>query len=490
MGPGDPFRALAGDAIPLDSRVTGGAGLVDRSFLTGESRPWAVGPGDLVAGGSLVREGELLLETDRIAQESLLGQIVATVEEAMGRKNDYELLAERVSRLFVPAVLFLAAATGVVMWLRHVPADVALLRSLTVLLISCPCALGLAIPLAKVAVIDLARQKGILVRDPGALERLKEVDTIVFDKTGTLSEGDFSLQKVESPELDESDLFARLAAVEGQAHHFLAGEIVREAKKRGIVIGNCDAFESVTGLGVKGRVHGVDTCIGSREFMERNYLKMVPSFREDAGALGEEGKTVVFFGWVGRVRGFLAFGDPIRPGARELIDALRGRSLELWLVSGDDESTTRAVARSLGIEHVLARALPDDKVKLVHDLRNQGRTVAMIGDGFNDAGALAESDVGGAFGTGVDLIREASGLTFLSPEPRRLLDAVTLSYLAARTIRQNLFFAFLYNLVAVPIAAFGLLNPLLAVVAMFASSLTVTANTLRIARKGAVSRPA
>jgi heavy metal translocating P-type ATPase len=488
MRPGDLFRALGGDAIPLDSRVVGGVGLIDQSFLTGESRPRVLSPGDLVAGGSMVREGQLLLETTRIGRESLVGQIVATVEDAIGRKNNHELLAERASRLFVPAVLCLAAATGLVTWLRHVPADAVLLRSLSVLLISCPCALGLAIPLAKVAVIDLARRQGILVRDPGALERLKEVDTIVFDKTGTLTEGNFSLQKVVSAELEESDLFARLAAIEAQAQHFLAREIVREAQKRAVGIDKAEAFESFIGLGVKGRVRGVEVCIGSRPFMEQNRLKMGRDFDDEARVLGEDGKTVVFFGWVGHVRGFLAFGDPLRPGARELADALRNRGVDVWLVSGDSDATTRAVARRLGIGRVLARALPEDKVELIKDLRDQGLSVAMIGDGFNDAGALAESDVGGAFGAGVDLIREASDLTFLSPEPGRLLDAMALSFLAARTIRQNLFFASLYNLIAIPVAASGLLNPLMAVIAMFASSLTVTANTLRIFRRDAVPR--
>jgi heavy metal translocating P-type ATPase len=488
MRPGDLFRAFTGDAIPLDSRVIGGVGLIDQSFLTGESRPRVLSPGDPVAGGSMVREGRLLLETERTAAESLVGQIVATVEDAIGRKNNYELLAERMSRLLVPAVLCLAAATGLVTWLRHVPADEVLLRSLTVLLISCPCALGLAIPLAKVAVIDLARRQGILVRDPDALERLKDVDTIVFDKTGTLTEGNFSLQKVVSAESDEADLFARLAAVEAQAQHFLTREIVREAQKRAVGIDKAEGFESFVGLGVKGGVRGVEVYIGSRPFMEQNRLEIGRDFGDEALTLGEDGKTVVFFGWVGRARGFLAFGDPIRPGARELVHELRDRGVDVWLVSGDSDATTRAVAKSLGIGRVSARALPGDKVKLIKTLQDQGHSVAMIGDGFNDAGALAESDVGGAFGAGVNLIRKASDLTFLSPEPGRLLDARALSFLAANTIRQNLFFAFVYNLIAIPVAAFGLLNPFMAVIAMFASSLTVTANTLRIFRRDVIPR--
>ena len=417
MRTGDLFRALEGDAIPLDSRVIEGTGLIDRSFLTGESRPRLVGPGDPVAGGSIVREGQLLLATERIASESLAGQIVATVEDAMGRKNNYELLAERVSRLFVPAVLCLAAATGLVTWLRHVPADEVLMRSLAVLVVSCPCTLGLAIPLAKVAVIDLARRQGILVRDPGALERLKDVDTIVFDKTGTLTEGNFSLQKVVSEELDEPGLFSRLAAIEAQAQHFLAREIVREARKRAVAIDKAEAFESFTGLGVKGRVQGTEVYIGSLPFMEKSRQDVARPFRDEAEVLGEEGKTIVFFGWAGRVRGFLAFGDPIRPGARELVDALQSRRIDPWLVSGDSDATTRAVARSLASATYRPGSLTGRQGRVIKAFRAQGRSVAMIGDGFNDAGALAESDVGVAFGAGVSLVREASDLTFLSPEP-------------------------------------------------------------------------
>lgn len=480
--PGDRFLAAAGDSVPVDSLVAGGAGLIDRSFLTGESRPLPVAGGDPVAGGSLVREGELLLEAQRPAQESLIGQVVATVEQAMDGKNASELLAERVSRFFVPAVLCLALATAAVVWLYRAPADVVLLRSLTVLLISCPCALGLAIPLAKVAMIDRARRQGIVVRAPEALERLREVDTLIFDKTGTVTKGDFSLQVMVCPGFDEGDVLSRLAAVEARASHFIAKEIVREARRRGISAGGAEAFESVSGLGVRGRVRGDGICIGSRRFMELNRQKMVPALLNDAAARGKEGETVVFFGWKGRVRGFLAFGDPLREGVRELVERLRKHSITLWLVSGDGESTTRAVAGSLRIEHVLSGALPDEKAELVKDLQRRGHRVAMVGDGINDAAALAESDVGVAFGAGMDLVREASDLTFLSSEPHRLFDALSLAATAARTTRQNLVFAFAYNVVAIPIAAFGLLNPLVAVVAMFASSLTVTANTLRMAR--------
>lgn len=482
IGPGDRFRAFAGDPIPLDSRVLSGTGLIDRSFLTGESRPLAIAPGDLVTGGSVLREGDLLLEPDCQAAESALAHIIATFEAALGRKGSYELLAERASRIFVPAVLFVAIGTGVLLRLNHAPTDTLLLRCLTVLLISCPCALGLAIPLAKVASIDIARRRGILVRDPDCLERLKDVDAMVFDKTGTLTDGDFSLQRIESPEMDEDELLARLAALETGASHFLAREIVREAQERGVPLYTIDGFENLPGLGVRGRVEGEETCVGNRELMERNGLETAPVLHDRAEALGKEGKSIVFFGWAGRVRGFLAFGDPLRKGARKLVDSLRNRSIDLWLTSGDDESTTQAVAARLGIANVLPRALPDDKVNLIKDLQRRGLRVAMVGDGINDAAALAESDVGVAFGAGMNLIREASDITFLVPEPRRLLDALSLSTLSARTARQNLFFAFFYNVIAVPVAAFGLLNPLMAVVAMFASSLTVTANTLRIAR--------
>jgi heavy metal translocating P-type ATPase len=481
--PGDRFRVTAGDPVPLDSRVVEGAGLVDRSFLTGESKPFPVLANDALAGGSVVREGNLLLEVERPARESMIGRIAANVEEAMSRKNGYELLAERLARLFVPAVLFMAVGTGTVLWLRDVPADDLLLRSLTILLISCPCVLGLAVPLAKVAMIDRARGRGIVVRDPDALERLKRVDAIVFDKTGTLTEGNFSLRAVVSPGLDENVVLARLAAIEARASHFLAREVVREARKRRAgAQEKAGEFENFPGLGVKGRVQGEEVFVGNRELMERNRLETASDLEEGARAHGREGSSVVFFGWSGRVRGFLAFGDPLRRGVQDLVDTLKKRSVELWLVSGDDETTTHAIAAHTGIERVLAAALPDEKVRLIRELRDRGFKVAMVGDGINDAGALAESDVGMAFGAGMDLIREASDVTFLSTEPRRILEALSLAALASRTVRQNLVFAFLYNAIAIPLAAFGFLNPLIAVAAMLSSSLTVTANTFRIVR--------
>ena len=481
--PGDRFRVAGNDGVPLDSTVVKGTGLVDQSSLTGEPRPRAVAEGDRVAGGSRVLEGELILRTEKIAQESLVGQIARSVEQALARKDAYEVFADRVGRLFVPAVILLAVASACVGLLRSVPLDRVLLRSLAVILISCPCALGLAIPLAKVAVIDLARKAAILVRDPGALERLAKADTIIFDKTGTLTKGDFSLEKVFCPGLDEKTLFGRLASVEAEASHFLAARIVREANARGIEPAAAEGFEQFPGLGVRGFVQGKDVHIGSRAFMKGRSMAWASGLRDGADSLGKDGKTIVYFGWDERVLGFLAFGDALRPGAGLLVDRLASRRIAMWLVSGDGLATTRAVAESLGIANVKAQVTPAGKADFIRSLRDQGHSVVMVGDGLNDAGALAEADVGCAFG-GMDLVRESAALTFLACEPAKVIDAIGFSALALRTIRQNLFFAFLYNALAIPIAALGLLNPLIAIAAMFASSLTVTGNTLRMFRTG------
>jgi Cu+-exporting ATPase len=478
--PKDRFMVLSGETIPLDSRVVGGSGLVDESLLTGEARPRPKGPGDPVIGGSTVRDGQMTLEAVHTADGSTVRQIIDRVEEALSGKDTHELLADRISRLFIPVVFAVAGATALACGLSDASLDEALLRCLTVVLISCPCALGIAIPLVKVAVIGLARKKGVHVRESGALERMKDLDTIVFDKTGTLTEGTYALEAVIGGGLDDRTILSRLAAIEVASPHFLAREIVREAARRGGRPLQAQAVEAVPGLGVKGRVEGVETCLGNRRFMEGCGFFLPDAMDREAASWEKRGRTTAFFAWERSVRGFLIFGDPVRPGANEAVRLLCERGIDVWLISGDARTTTEAVAESLGITRFAGQALPAEKVDHIRRLQDEGRRVGMVGDGLNDAAALAQADVGCAFGPASGTLRNASDITFLSPDPRKLLDAIALSALATRTMRQNLFFAFSYNAVAIPVAALGLLNPLIAVLAMFASSLVVTANALRI----------
>jgi len=479
---GDEFAVLAGERIPLDAQIVSGKGNLDESFLTGESRPIRGGPGDEVLGGSLVLDGDLILKTTREAKEGSLGQMIALMQEALREKIPAEVFADRITRWFVPAIFLAALGTGFYLWIGRSPVEEALLRALTVLVISCPCALGIATPITKVAAMGIGRRRGILVRDPAALERLNDIDTLTFDKTGTLTRGAFDLMEIYSEEGDEKKIITALGAVEMSSSHFLAKAILRKGREAGIKMETASDFQEFEGLGVKGFVGGKTVAIGSQRFMEQMGLIISSPLMEKAAPFEESGKTVVFFGWDGQTRGFSVFGDRLRPGIREMIQVLHSQGIDTWLISGDSENTTGVIAREAGIGNFRGQCPPQGKVRLLRDLQAQGRRVGMVGDGINDAAALAQADVGIALGSGANLAREASALAFLTPDPTRILDARNLSLLTFKTIRQNLFFAFFYNALAIPLAASGLLNPLIAVFAMFASSLTVVGNASRLSR--------
>ena len=479
---GDEFLVLEGERIPLDARIVSGKGNIDESFLTGESRPVRKRPGDEVLGGALLLNGNLNLKTTRQGKEGSLGQMIALMQEALLKKNPAEMFADRITRWFVPAIFFIAMGAGFYLWMGRSPVSEALLRGLTVLVISCPCALGIATPIVKVAAMGVGRRKGILVRDPAALEQVKDLNTLVFDKTGTLTEGNFDLLEICSEEGEEKDILTILGAVELSSSHFLAGSIVRKAREAAVKLKPASHFEEFEGLGVKGFVAGKTVVIGSQRFLREAGLTVSSSLEEKAAPSEESGKTIVFFGWGERAQGFAVFGDRLRPGVRDMIQALHSQGIETWLVSGDSQETTGAIAKEVGIKNLRGQFPPQEKVRLIRDLQEQGRRVGMVGDGVNDAAALAQADVGFALGSGANLAREASDLTFLIPDPTRFLNARNLSTLTSKIIRQNLFFAFFYNALAIPLAASGYLNPLIAVIAMFASSLTVIGNASRLSR--------
>ena len=480
---GDEFLVLDGERVPLDGRVVSGKGEVDESILTGEPRPVRKNPGDEVMGGVLLLDGQVQVKTTRVGRQSSLGQMITLMQESMAGKNPAELLADRVTRWFVPAILALAGGTALYLWFGSRSAEEALLRSLTVLLISCPCALGIATPIVKVAVMGLARSRGILIRDPGALERARELDTLVFDKTGTLTEGNFSLQEVFAPGIPETEILAQIGPLEVRSDHFLAREVVRLARERSVEMDAVEDFQALEGMGVRGRVRGKRTYIGNRRLLENEESAISPEMDEKAGLFEKKGMTVVFFGWEGESRGFLAFGDSLKSAVPEMIRRLEGKGIASWIVSGDARETTRAVAQETGVANYIGQAFPGDKVELVRSLQRKGRRVGMVGDGINDSAALAQADVGFALGTGANILREASDVTLLGSDPSKILDALDLSASAVKAIRQNLFFAFVYNGIGISLALAGLLNPLIAVLAMFGSSLTVTGNALRLSRR-------
>lgn len=483
VSPGDPFLVFAGERVPLDGEVLEGRGDVDESVLTGEARPVPKGPGDGVKAGSSLLGGEMKVRTTRVGRESSLGQIIALMQTALDKKNPAELMADRITRWFVPAILAIAGATGLSLWFFSFPGEEVLLRSLTVLVIACPCALGIAIPIVKLASVGLAKSKGILVRDPSALEAAKDLDILVFDKTGTLTEGNFHFQEmVTDEETDPGQAFSLIASVEAHSGHFLARETLRKARENSFKIEEAEEFEALEGRGVKGRVGGKDIFIGNRKWMGERNLGISAAQGKRAREAEAQGRTVVFAGWGGKVHSLLLFGDSLRKGIREMAEGLHARGIETWIISGDSQATTQSVAHQAGIPEFRGETLPQDKAKLIKELQSKGRRVGMIGDGINDAPALAQADVGFALGTGTNLLQEASDITFLVPDPSRVMETIALSRRTVRTIRQNLFFAFLYNSVAIPLAMAGWLNPLIAVFAMFASSLTVTGNALRISR--------
>jgi Cu+-exporting ATPase len=483
LKPGDVFLVMAGERVPLDGKVIAGGGFLDESILTGEARLVKKDPGSEVMAGTLLSDGELTVSTTRLGRESSLGQMIFLMQAALAEKNPTEHLADRITRWFVPGILLIAGITCPVLWFFQYSPEEILLRGLTVLVISCPCALGIATPIVKVAVLGLARSKGILVRDPASLEKAMGLDTLVFDKTGTLTEGDFALHEVVMEDgLQEEQVLSLIASVEAHSDHFLAREVLRKAGEKGIGFARADHFEIIDGMGIKGQAEGREIYIGNRSLLKNRCLNLSGPLDHKAREVEAQGKTVVFFAWDGEVRGFLVFGDFLRRGIGEMVRKIQSNKVALWAVSGDSQETTRSIALQAGISNFRGQAFPQDKVKLIRSLQAEGRRVGMIGDGINDAAALAQADVGFAFGAGTNILREASDITLLTPDPSRVTEAIDLSRRAVRTIRQNLFFAFFYNSIGIPLAVAGWLNPLIAVFAMFASSLTVIGNALRISK--------
>ena len=484
---GDEFLVMPGERVPVDGRIISDRAVVDESILTGESRPVRKEIGEEVMGGSLLLEGGLKLKASKRGHESSVKQMIQLMQEALSRKNPFELLSDKIMRGFVPGVLIIAGATAYYLGATGTSMEGALLRAIAVLVVACPCALGIASPLAKVAAIGAGRERGILIRDPSALEQAKDLDVMIFDKTGTMTQGKFSLQEVVTEIVHHEEALRQVASVEVHSDHFLAREIVRKASELCLEVERATDFRSFEGLGVRGRVQGKEVAVGNRQFMRIEGMNM-PSELDKNGQISQtKGRTVVFFGWDGKVQGFLTFGDPLKEGSPKTVQELHKKNMDVWLISGDAETTTRAVATELGIRHFSGQVFPKDKVEVIKKLQNEGHRVGMVGDGINDAAALVQADVGLALGTRVNIAQEASDITLLTDNPNRILEVLGLSKLTMKIIRQNLAFAFLYNGLGIPLAVAGLLNPLIAVCAMFASSLSVIGNSLRIAKLSKVT---
>lgn len=488
---GDRIRVRPGEKIPVDGSVLEGSSNVDESMVTGEPLPVAKSEGDEVIGSTINGTGGLLMKAEKVGSDTLLSRIVQMVADAQRSRAPIQKLADVVSGYFVPAVIVIAILTfvGWSIWGPEPAFTYALVNAVAVLIIACPCALGLATPMSIMVATGKGASLGVLFKNAEAIERLRDVDTLVVDKTGTLTEGRPALVSVEPAEgFDEATLLEAAGALERGSEHPLAEAIVRGAEERGHDLGKANDFESVTGKGVRGSVGGREVALGNAAMMEAEGLDPT-TLRERAEALRAEGQTVMFVAIDGALAGLLGVADPIKESTPEAIAALHQRGLKVVMLTGDSETTARAVAEKLGIDEVIAGVLPDQKAAKVRALQENGAVVAMAGDGINDAPALARADVGIAMGTGTDVAMESATVTLVQGDLRGIVRALELSRKTMANIKQNLLFAFGYNSLGVPLAAgllypvFGLLlSPMFAAAAMSLSSVSVIANSLRLRR--------
>jgi len=487
--PGDRLRVRPGEKVPVDGAVVEGTSAVDEAMVTGESIPVEKRPGDRVIGATVNGRGGLVMRAERVGAETLLAQIVRMVGEAQRSRAPIQRLVDQVAAWFVPIVILAAIATFIV-WMVAGPAPAvayAIVNSVAVLIIACPCALGLATPMSIMVATGKGAGAGVLFRNAEAIEVLRKVDTLVMDKTGTLTEGKPRLVSLQpAAGWSEGDLLRLAASLERGSEHPLAAAIVGGAEERGAVLAAASDFQSVTGQGVKGSVEGRQVALGNRTLMDGLGIDL-GDLPARADQLRQDGQTVMLVAVDGRPAGLLGVADPVKESAAEAVRRLRDLGLRLVMLTGDNRTTAEAVARQVGIDEVIAEVLPDAKAEAVKRLQKEGRVVAMAGDGVNDAPALAQAEVGIAMGTGTDVAMESAGVTLIKGDLRGIVRARRLSQATIGNIRQNLFFAFVYNVLGIPIAAgilypaFGiLLSPMIAAAAMSFSSVSVIANSLRL----------
>ncbi|HEV7550846.1 MAG TPA: heavy metal translocating P-type ATPase [Candidatus Angelobacter sp.] len=488
---GDRLRVRPGDRIPVDGSVEEGSSVVDESMITGESMPVAKAPGAKVVGGTVNQTGSFIVRAEKLGSETLLAQIVRMVAEAQRSRAPIQSLADTVSGYFVPAVVLVAVLTFIAwaIWGPEPRFAYALVNAVAVLIIACPCALGLATPMAVMVGTGRGAHVGVLVRNAEALELMEKVDTLALDKTGTLTEGKPRITSMlVNGGISQVDLLLLVAAVEKLSEHPVAAAIVQEAELRRLAIPQAAKFQSFTGQGVTGEVQGRQIVVGTSDFLASRGIDTTPLLLQ-AETLRQKAQTIVFAGVDGNPAGLIAVADPIKNSAREAVAALKRNGVRLVMLTGDNRATAAAIAKELGITEFEAEVLPEQKLAIVKKLQAEGRLVAMAGDGVNDAPALAQANVGIAMGTGTDVAMESGDITLIKGDLNALIRARNLSRATMRNIRQNLFFAFIYNLFGVPIAA-GilypftglLLRPVFAAAAMSFSSVSVIANALRLRR--------
>ena len=487
---GDRLRVKPGEKVPVDGTVLDGASRIDESMMSGEPVPVAKGPGDRVTGATLNGSGSLVFRAERVGSDTLLARIVHMVGEAQRTRAPIQRLADLIAVYFVQIVVVIAILTALV-WGFVGPEPrftYALINAVAVLIIACPCAVGLATPISITVAMGQGALSGILFRNAEAIERMREIDTLVVDKTGTLTLGHPALTDLLCESLAETEALALVAGAEQPSEHPIARAIVDGAKARGVVSGAVQDFDAVNGFGVRARVSGHEVLVGSRAFLSQSGID-TGRWEKQAEGWRAQAKTVVFFSVDGQARGMAAVADPIKDTTPEAIARLKREGVRIVMLTGDGKRTAAAVARQLGIDDAVGEVLPEDKAKHVKRLQAEGRKVAMAGDGINDAPALAQADVGIAMGTGTDIAMESAGVTLVKGDLRGIARAIRLSHATMRNIRQNLIFAFGYNALGIPLAAgvlypaFGLLlSPIFAGAAMAMSSVSVVFNALRLRR--------
>lgn len=477
---GERIVVKAGEKIPVDGEVLEGRTTVDESMLTGESLPVSKEVGDTVIGATVNKHGSITMKATRVGQETALAQIIQMVDDAQGSKAPIQNFADKVSSVFVPVVIVIALLTFVITYFV-VGFTSALVSAVAVLVIACPCALGLATPTAIMVGTGKGAENGILIKDSSHLQTMRSVDTIILDKTGTITKGHPEVTAVRPINLQEEAFVRLVASVERTSEHPLAEAITQYARGKGLTPLDVEHFEALPGLGVIGKVDDQMIYIGNKKLMKQQGVQ-IERFEKDMVALEEKGNTVIMVAQGERFIGYFAVADTVKDTSRQAVTELKERGIDVIMMTGDNEHTARAIASEVGIDHVLAEVLPEHKAREVERLKQKGKKVAMVGDGINDAPALAAADVGIAIGTGTDIAMEAADMTLMRGDLLSISDSIQLSDATIRKIKQNLGWAFGYNVVLIPVAAVGLLNPILAGAAMALSSVSVVVNTLFLNR--------
>ncbi|MDI3281624.1 MAG: copper-translocating P-type ATPase, partial [Bacillota bacterium] len=480
---GDLVVVRPGEKIPVDGVIREGTSAVDESMLTGESIPVDKGPGDEVIGATINKHGTFKFEATKVGKDTALAQIIRLVEEAQGSKAPIQRLADLVSGYFVPAVVAVAVATFLAWYLTTGDFTRALINFTAVLVIACPCALGLATPTAIMVGTGKGAEHGILIKGGEYLEKAHRLTAVVLDKTGTITKGKPEVTDVlPLGGRTESEVLRLAAALERASEHPLGEAVVERARAAGLEPGEPARFSAIPGCGVRGEVDGQALLLGNRKLMQENGIRIAPSVEEQMSALESEGKTVMLLAVQGQLAGVIAVADTVKEHSAEAVRQLQEMGIEVVMLTGDNRRTAAAIARQVGIKRVLAEVLPEEKAEQVAKLRQEGKVVGMVGDGINDAPALAAADVGIALGTGTDVAMESADITLMRGDLRGIPQSIRLSRRTMRTIKENLFWAFLYNTLGIPVAALGYLSPVIAGGAMAFSSVSVVTNSLRLRR--------